>query len=437
MQRRDFVKSSAIMGMAATLPRYSFAKAKGNDRIKVGLIGCGGRGRGAVCNMISADQNIELVAVADLFANKPQLALDHIQKHINKLGDSAKGVLDMSKVKRFIGLNCVDEILATDIDVVIDACPPVFRTPHFEKIVAAGKHAFLEKPPCVDAVQARKMLELSKIADEKGLCVVCGTQRRYYEGYQEMVKRVQDGEIGEIVNAQCYWNSNIYVGGPEFLRNEELAWDTMEYQIRNWFSFIWASGDHIVEQHVHNLDVIMWALGDNRKPLEVRGWGNRSTDLPVPTFGDRYSNFEVDFDMGDGLRLQSYCQQDPKCSSEIGERLVGTKGIMYSNLYGQIMITDRKGNKLWVCDKTKCKESLVQEHKFLLDAIRNGRRVNTMDALLGSNLIAIAGRMSAFSGKKFKYGWMLAKSQESLAPKEWKFGKRAVSVPVPGKYELV
>ena len=256
MQRRDFVKSSAIMGMAATLPRYSFAKAKGSDRIKVGLIGCGGRGRSAVCNMISADQNIELVAVADLFADKPQQALDRIQKHIASLGDSAKGILDMSKVKRFVGLNCVDEILATDVDVVIDACPPVFRTPHFEKIVAAGKHAFLEKPPCVDAVQARKMLELSKIADEKGLCVVCGTQRRYYEGYQEMVKRVQNGEIGDIVNAQCYWNSNIYVGGPGFLRNEELAWDTMEYQIRNWFSFIWASGDNIVEQHVHNLSLI-------------------------------------------------------------------------------------------------------------------------------------------------------------------------------------
>ena len=144
MERRDFVKSTAVLGMAAALPRYSLARAKGNDRIKVGLIGCGGRGRGALCNMISADQNIEIVAVADLFADKPQQALDRVQKHIEKLGDSAKGILDMSKVKRFVGLNCVDEILATDIDVVIDACPPVFRTPHFEKIVAAGKHAFLE-----------------------------------------------------------------------------------------------------------------------------------------------------------------------------------------------------------------------------------------------------------------------------------------------------
>lgn len=436
MERRDFVKSTAVLGMAAALPRYSLARAKGNDRIKVGLIGCGGRGRGALCNMISADQNIEIVAVADLFADKPQQALDRVQKHIEKLGDSAKGILDMSKVKRFVGLNCVDEILATDIDVVIDACPPVFRTPHFEKIVAAGKHAFLEKPPCVDAVQARKMLELSKKADEKGLCVVCGTQRRYYSGYQEMVKRVQDGEIGEIVNAQCYWNSPVYVGGPGFHRNEELAWDTMEYQIRNWFSFIWTSGDNIVEQHVHNIDVIMWALGDNRFPVELRAWGGRSADadLPSPQYGDRFTHCVVDYDFGEGVRLMSSCSQERKTSGEVGERVVGSKATLVTS-GGRCRFIDRKGKTIYA-NTQEIINPYVAEHKFLLDAIRNGRRVNTLDTLLGSNLIAIAGRMSAFSGKKFKYGWMEAKSKESLAPKEWKFEKRQVSVPVPGKYEL-
>ncbi len=431
MQRRDFVKSSAIMGMAATLPRYSFAKAKGNDRIKVGLIGCGGRGRGAVCNMISADQNIELVAVADLFANKPQLALDHIQKHINKLGDSAKGVLDMSKVKRFIGLNCVDEILATDIDVVIDACPPVFRTPHFEKIVAAGKHAFLEKPPCVDAVQARKMLELSKIADEKGLCVVCGTQRRYYEGYQEMVKRVQDGEIGEIVNAQCYWNSNIYVGGPEFLRNEELAWDTMEYQIRNWFSFIWASGDHIVEQHVHNLDVVRWALG--KDPVEVNGIGGRRWDIPYPQYGDRFSHFGVDFDFGNGLHCASYSRREQKSKDYVLERFVGTKGILETNENNMQRIT---GAKPWEAPKG-LPHALIEEHRVLIDSVLNNKKINMLREMVDSTLMAIAGRESCYSGTNFKYGWIKQKSQLSLAPKEWKFGVHDIDpIPLPGEYKL-
>ena len=436
MERRDFVKASAVLGAATVLPRFSFASAKGSDRIKVGLIGCGGRGSGATCNMIQADQNIKIVAMADLFEDKLLKGKKKIADFAKKF-DNSKEIFDEDKVKTFTGWDCVDQLLKEDVDVVIEATAPVFRTPHYEKIVAAGKHAFLEKPPCVDVVQARKMLELSKKADEKGLSVVCGTQRRYCEGYQEMMKRIHGGEIGDIVSAQCYWNASLYVGGPGFLNHEELACDTMEYQIRNWFSFIWASGDHIVEQHVHNLDVIMWALGDNRKPQEVRAWGGRSTDLPVQKFGDRFSHFAVDFDMGNGLRLSSYCQQDPKCAPEIGERIVGTKGVAYSNLYGTISISDLKGKKMWVGEKGP--ECMVLEHKFLLDAIRAGKQVNKLDQLVNSTLLAIAGRMSAFSGKKFKYDWVLAKSKESFLPEKFDLKQKMPwnGVPVPGKYELV
>ncbi len=437
MERRDFVKTSAIIGASSMLPRFSFAAAKGSDRIKVGLIGCGGRGSGATCNMMVADQNIKIVAMADLFEDKLLKGKNKIANFAKKF-DNSKEIFDPDKVKTFTGWDCVDNLLKEDVDVVIEATTPVFRTPHYAKIVAAGKHAFLEKPPCVDAVQARQMLELSKKADEKGLCVVCGTQRRYDAGYQEMVKRVQDGEIGDIVSAQCYWNASLYVGGPQFINHEELACDTMEYQIRNWFSFIWASGDHIVEQHVHNLDVIMWALGDNRKPQEVRAWGGRSTDLPMPKYGDRFSHFAVDFDMGNGLRLASYCQQDPKAAGEIGERLVGTKGVMYSNLYGTISISDLDGKKKWTYDK-KGRECMVEEHAFLLDAVRKGKHVNKLDQLVNSTLLAIAGRMSAYSGKKFKFDWVLAKSKESFLPEKFDLKQKMPwkGVPVPGKYELV
>ena len=437
MQRRDFVKTAAVAASAAALPRFSFAQAKGGDVIKVGLIGCGGRGTGAACNMIEADNNIKIVAMADLFEDKLLKSKKKLSDFVGKLGEKGKEIFDADKVKVFLGWDCVDKLLAEDVDVVIEATSPVFRTPHYEKIVAAGKHAFLEKPPCVDATQARKMLELSKIADEKKLCVVCGTQRRYNKGYQEMIKRVQDGEIGDIVSAQCYWNASIYVGGPGFINHEELATDTLEYQIRNWFSFIWASGDHIVEQHVHNLDVIMWALGDERKPQEVRAWGGRSTDLPVGKFGDRFSHFAVDFDMGDGLRLSSYCQQDPKVAPEIGERLVGTKGIMYSNLYGTISISDLKGKKLWTAGAAP--EALVAEHKFLLDAVRSGKHVNKLNQLINSTLLAIAGRMSAYSGKKFKFDWVLARSKEDLLPKTQDLAAKLPfgGVPVPGQYPLV
>ena len=437
MDRRDFVKSSAVLGMAATLPRFSFANAKGSDRIKVGLVGCGGRGTGALRNMISADQNIEVVALADLFEEKPKMAVERVLKHVEQFGAAGKDIINPGKVKKFSGVNCLEELLATDVDVVIDACSPAFRTPHYEKIVATGKHAFLEKPACIDATQARKMFELSKIADAKGLSVVCGTQRRYHPGYQEMIKRVQDGEIGEIVSAQCYWNDGDYVGRNQ-LRNTELAIDTMEYQIRNWFSFIWASGDHIVEQHVHNLDVIMWALGDNRKPQEVRAWGGRSTDLEIKKYGDRFSHFAVDFDMGEGLRLQSYCHQDPKTAREQGERLIGTKGVMYSSLGSKIGIQDRKGNTLWEAPKTDV-QCLISEHKFLLDAVRSGKPVNKINQLINSTLLAISGRMSAYSGKKFKFDWVLAKSQENLCPEKIEFSKKMPwnGVPVPGQFQLV
>ncbi len=444
INRRDFVKAGAVIGAGAVLPKFSFASAKGGDRIKVGVIGCGGRATGASCNMMSADQNIEFVAFADLFEDKIQPSIDKVETHAKKnFPADATKIINPTKVQRFSGWNCVDQLLSMkEIDVVIEATPPVFRTPHFKKIVAAGKHAFLEKPACIDITQAREMLELADEANKKGLSVVCGTQRRYHQNYQEVLKRVHDGMIGDIISAQCYWNSSDYVGERQHDNMEKqglfkgLTPDDMEYQIRNWFSFIWTSGDHIVEQHVHNIDVIMWALGDNRLPLDVRGFGGRSTDLPTPVYGDRFSHFAVDFDMGDGIRLSSYCQQDPKCAVDVSERVVGTKGIMYTwGWAGQI--TDLKGNVLFDASK-KVPQCLEMEHKFLLDHIRAGKHVNTLKTLVNSTLLAIAGRMSAFSGKKFKFEWMMRRSKENLVPEKMGFYKNPVAgVPVPGKYKLI
>ena len=438
MERRDFVKTSAIIGAASALPRFSFAQVKGSDRIKVGLIGCGGRGTGATCNMIEADQNVKIVAMADLFADKIPGSKKKIQDFLNKnFPEKAKDIFDSDKVKTFTGWDCCDALLKEDVDLVIEATPPVFRTPHFAKIVEAGKHAFLEKPACVDITQAREIMDLSKKATQKGMCIVTGNQRRYSGTYQDAIKRVQDGEIGDILSAQCYWNGAYYVGGYKGFEN--LGFDSTEYQIRKWGAFIWTSGDQIVEQHVHNLDVIMWALGDNHFPVELRGFGGRSTDLPVPMYGDRFSHFAIDFDMGNGLRLASYCQQDPKAADEVGERIVGTKGIMYSNLYGNISITDLKGNPVWKFDNKKASECMVNEHKVFLQSVRNGGRMNMIEPLVNSTLLAIAGRLSAYSGKKFKYDWMLSRSAENLVPEKMAWGVKVPlkPVPVPGKYELV
>lgn len=441
MDRRSFVKNGAVLGaVAAALPRFGFAQVKGSDRIKVALIGCGGRGTGATCNMIAADPNIKIVALGDLFPEKLDKAANKIYDFAKKsVGESkASEIIDPSKVKKFSGWDNVDQVLAEDIDVVIEATPPVFRTPHYEKIVAAGKHAFLEKPGAVDVIQGRRMYELADEASKKGLCVVCGNQRRYDNRYQDLVKRMQDGEIGELLAGQCYWNNGSYIGA--WANGKEGTEDTLEYQIRNWWCFIWASGDNIVEQHVHNIDVLMWAFGSDRMPVEVTtGLGGRSTDLPCPRYGDRFSHFAIDYDMGNGLRMASYCHQDPNTTPNVSERIVGTKGI-----FQNLRFTDHKGKTLYAPGKLEL-DPYIAEHKYLLSAIRSGRRVNELKNLVNSNMVAIAGRMSAFSGKRFKYDWMVKKSEENIVPQNVDLMgktqdlslKNPVSVPVPGKYKLV
>lgn len=441
MDRRSFVKNGAVLGAAAAaLPRFGFAQVKGSDRIKVALIGCGGRGTGAACNMIAADPNIKIVALGDLFPEKLDKAANKIHDFAKKsVGESkASEIIDPAKVKKFSGWDNVDQVLAEDIDVVIEATPPVFRTPHYEKIVAAGKHAFLEKPGAVDVIQGRKMYKLAEEASKKGLCVVCGNQRRYDNRYQDLVKRMQDGEIGELLAGQCYWNNGGYIGA--WAHGKEGTEDTLEYQIRNWWCFIWASGDNIVEQHVHNIDVLMWAFGSDRMPVEVTtGLGGRSTDLPCPRYGDRFSHFAIDYDMGNGLRMASYCHQDPNTTPNVSERIVGTKGIFQG-----LRLTDHKGKTIYAPGKLEL-DPYIAEHKYLLSAIRSGRRVNELRHLINSNMVAIAGRMSAFSGKRFKYDWMVKKSEENIVPQNVDFMgktqdlslKNPVSVPVPGKYKLV
>ncbi len=441
MDRRSFVKNGAVLGAAAAaLPRFGFAQVKGSDRIKVALIGCGGRGTGAACNMIAADPNIKIVALGDLFPEKLDKAANKIHDFAKKsVGESkASEIIDPSKVKKFSGWDNIDQVLAEDIDVVIEATPPVFRTPHYEKIVAAGKHAFLEKPGAVDVIQGRKMYKLAEEASKKGLCVVCGNQRRYDNRYQDLVKRMQDGEIGELLAGQCYWNNGGYIGA--WAHGKEGTEDTLEYQIRNWWCFIWASGDNIVEQHVHNIDVLMWAFGSDRMPVEVTtGLGGRSTDLPCPRYGDRFSHFAIDYDMGNGLRMASYCHQDPNTTPNVSERIIGTKGIFQG-----LRLTDHKGKTIYAPGKLEL-DPYIAEHKYLLSAIRSGRRVNELRHLINSNMVAIAGRMSAFSGKRFKYEWMVKKSEENIVPQNVDLMgktqdlslKNPVSVPVPGKYKLV
>ncbi len=435
MDRRSFVNLGSIAGTAAVQPKMTFAAVKGSDTIKVGLGGCGGRGTGAFANMATADKNIKLVAVADLFEDRAKNAPDRIKGAMKraKIDDAdIEKIVEADKVKKFSGFDGVDQLVKEDVDLVIDATPPIFRTPHFEKIVAAGKHAFLEKPAAVDITQARKMYQLADEADKKGLTVVCGNQRRYADNYCEMVKRIQDGEFGEPVAMECYWNAGYYVGGYN-IDNLKLDINSIEYQIRKWGAFIWTSGDHIVEQHVHNIDVLMWVLGDNRFPEDLRGLGGRSNDLEAPKHGDRFSHFQIDYNMGKGLRMQSYCQQDPGASGDVSERVLLSKGVI-ANM-GRNFVDAKTGKEVLGVKRGPI-DPYVNEHVVLLKSIRNGQRVNALRPLLNTNLVAIAGRESAFSGQKFKYEAYTKKANQDLMPKDMNLkALHPVSVPVPGKYK--
>ena len=286
MDRRNAIKSIAVAGAAAALPKFSAAEVGKKSQLKVGLVGCSGRGIGAVENMLqAANGSVKIVAIADLFADRNDLAIKAFERYAKKFG---KDTIDVPTSRRFSGWDAYKQILGEDIDIIIHATPPVFRPLHIREFVKAGKHLFVEKPACVDPVQCREMLEIADEADKKGLTIIPGIQRRFHAGYQEAIKRMQDGQIGEVLGAQAYWlNSRFFIQDNGVLRLQNPDPEEMEYQIRNWFIFRWTSGDCYVEQHVHNLDVILWGLG--KDPKEVCGIGGRRWDIEFPKYGDRFS----------------------------------------------------------------------------------------------------------------------------------------------------
>lgn len=432
MDRRDAIKTVSVMGAAAALPKFSWATGD-KATLKVGLIGCSGRGTDAVRNILDAAKgSVKIVAIADLFPDRLEYAMKRFAGFESKFG-YCKGHFDIPASRQYAGWDAYKQLLAdADVDIVIHATPPVFRPLHLRAIVEAGKHMFVEKPACVDPSQARELYEIADLADKKGLTVIPGVQRRFHPGYVEAIKRIQDGQIGDIIAVQAYWlNSRFFIqdGGKLRLQNPDPM--QMEYQIRNWFIFRWASGDCYVEQHVHNLDVVRWALG--KDPVEVNGLGGRRWDIPYPQYGDRFSHFAVDFDFGDGLHCASYSRREQKSKDYVLERFVGTKGVLETNENNMQRIT---GDKPWEAPKG-LPHALVEEHRVLLDSVRNNKKINMLRDMIGSTLMAIAGRESCYSGTNFKYGWIKQKSKLSLAPKEWKFGVHDIDpIPLPGEYKL-
>jgi predicted dehydrogenase len=414
--RREFLKGAAVAS-AATLLTPSLlqgkAHADGSDVIRVGLIGCGGRGSGAANNCVNSSEGVKITAMADLFRDR----LDSSRNNLKGLGDR----FDVPEERCFVGFDAYQQLLDSGVDMVILATPPGFRPIHFEAAVAAGKHVFMEKPVATDGPGIRKVLAAAKVAKRKGLAVVAGTQRRHQKSYIETMQQIHDGAIGELVGAQVYWNQ-----GGLWVTRQTPQMSDMEWQVRNWLYFAWASGDHIVEQHIHNIDVMNWAFGG--PPEKANAMGGRQVRTG-PEYGHIFDHFAVEYVYPGGVRTLSECRQIDGCWNRVSEKIIGTKGV--ANPSGRIT-----GEKNWSAPGGG-RNAYVQEHADLIASIRANEPLNEAERVAMSTLTAIMGRMSAYTGKEVTLEFAL-NSQNSLHPEKWQFGDLALpAVAIPGRTALV
>lgn len=421
--RREFVAAAPLAAVAlAALPLSAQARLQrpSRSRLRVGVIGCGGRGTGAATDFLHASSDTELVAMADVLGERVNSAY----ANLTGSGSDVAGQVNVPEDHRFAGWDAYKSLLGLDLDVVILATPPHFRPIHFAAAVEAGKHVFMEKPVAVDGPGVRKVIDAARKAQEKKLCVVSGTQRRHQRVYLEAMERVKAGDLGRIVAARCYW-----LQGGLWMHPRKPEWSDMEWQLRNWLYFTWLSGDHIVEQHVHNLDVANWGLGAT--PLKAQGMGGRQVRTG-PEYGHVFDHFAIEYEYPGGVTLQSQCRQIDGCHGRVDETFVGEKGTL------QVSPSAARidGAKPWKFEGDN-PNPYVEEHKDLVRAITGGPYVNEGVRIAESTLTAIMGRMAAYTGKTVTWEQAL-NSKEDLSPPAYAWTSLPVPpVAVPGKTPLV
>ena len=388
ISRRDILRaagSTAAVASATLGMRGVHADNPSGETLKVGLIGAGGRGRGAIVQTLSVPgSNVKLTAIADAFKG----GIDGTMRALNEMQDK----VDCPEDRRYDGLDGYKRVIDAS-DLVILATPPGFRPFHFDAAVQAGKHVFMEKPVCVDSYGARRVLEAARQADEKKLKVVVGLQRRYQTNYREALTKVREGMIGDIIGGQVYWN-----GSGIWFRDREPNQTEMQYQVNNWYHFNWLCGDHICEQHVHNIDIANWFL--DSVPISAYGVGGRQQRVPGQS-SEIYDHHAVNFAYPGGVRIASQCKQFPGGENHVEEHFQGTKG-MLSLHPGHAKITDLSGQELWKFSGENPDPYQV-EHDELHAAIRNDTPKN--DAYYGasSSFSSVLGRLATYSGKTWKY----------------------------------
>lgn len=390
----------------ATTPLVMPDQAPDGKVLRAGLVGCGDRGTGAAINFVDAGPNLQIVALGDVFQDRMDKSRALLKKQRN---------IEVPDDKCFVGFDSYQKVIDSGVDIVLLCTPPHFRPAHVEAAVNAGKHIFMEKPCAVDPVGARSILVSARKAEQLGLSIVSGTIRRVQKDYVETHRRVAAGEIGDIVSAHVVRN-----GGGLWVKKRRPEWTDMEYMLRNWVNFCWLSGDHIVEQFIHEVDVMNWYVGKN--PVKCMGWGGRQRRVS----GDQYDFFSVDYVYDNGMHTHCAARQISGCSNLKREIIVGTKG--YADCSGTLYHPD--GSVMWKypypkdsdTDLTwKVKDPYVQEHVNLVTAIRTGKPFSDAEAQVNSTIITMMGRISAYTGKDVTWEEML-NSGLSLGPKSYAFG---------------
>ncbi len=426
--RRKFIAHSGAVAAGTaigTLPLRSHAQTEGASTIKIGLVGCGGRGSGAANQALNVG-GCKLVAMADMFKN-------NLESSLNNLKKSNPDSVDVADDQKFVGFDGYKNVIDA-CDLVILATPPGFRPIHFAEAIEKNKHVFMEKPVAVDAEGVNKVLEYAKIADEKKRKVVVGLQRHYQNSYREAFKQVHDeGIIGDITSGSVYWN-----GGGVWTRERQPGMTEMEYQCLNWYYFNWLCGDHITEQHVHNLDVANWFVRDY--PVSASGMGGREVRTSNK-HGEIYDHHAVEFTYKNGLIISSQCRHIPGCHNEVREEFTGTKGRLY--LGGSSHATDLKGETIWRHRGNGDPNPYQVEHNELQAAIKNDTPLNNAYYGAKSTFTSILGRLATYSGKKIDAEAAL-KSNFSLMPKTFALDADPPVMPdkdgnypiaVPGQYK--
>ena len=414
--RRQFLMQSGAVAvggaLAGTLSVARSAHAGGDDVLKIGLIGCGNRGTGAAKNALLADKNVKLTAMGDTFADRIAASLDSLKKEVPE--DKIAVAADHC----FAGFDAYQKVIDSGVDVVLLCTPPHFRPAHFKAAVAAGKHIFAEKPVAVDAPGVRSVLATAEEARKKGLAVVSGLCWRYHQPKREVMARIHDGAIGDVVAIQCNYNA-----GGLWVKKREPQWSDMEWQIRNWLYFTWLSGDHNVEQHVHSLDKAAWIMKEE-PPVKATGLGGRQVRTG-PEYGNIFDHHAVVYEYANGTKLFAFCRQQDNCSMDVNDYILGSKGKV------DMMAHNITGENPWRYRGPQPNMYQV-EHDELFASIRSAKPIDNSLYMARSTMLAIMGRMATYTGQTITWDQAL-NSQEDLTPPVYDWTSLPVaSIALPG-----